>query len=72
MAAIPWSFQHSSSPVTATSSPNPYERHPDPQVAAIRTAALNKVAYRPEGIGDVRRIFSGEILFAEELLSFEV
>jgi ribonuclease BN (tRNA processing enzyme) len=25
-----------------------------------------------KGIGDVRRIFGGEILFAEELLSFEV
>jgi hypothetical protein len=25
-----------------------------------------------KGIGDVRRIFGGEILFAEELMSFEV
>jgi hypothetical protein len=27
---------------------------------------------RLEGIGDVRRVCSGEILFAEELISFEV
>jgi hypothetical protein len=27
---------------------------------------------REKGIGDVRRVFSGEILFAEELMSFEV
>jgi hypothetical protein len=25
-----------------------------------------------KGIGDVRRVFSGEILFAEELMSFDV
>jgi hypothetical protein len=35
-------------------------------VVLFRLSVLDK------GIGDVRRIFSGEILFAEELMSFEV
>jgi hypothetical protein len=36
---------------------------------------LTNVAYRPDnpdGIGDVRRLFGGKILLAEDPLSFEV
>jgi ribonuclease BN (tRNA processing enzyme) len=49
------------------------------QAAGVKKLVLSHMgpqlsAHGPleKGIGDVRRVFSGEILFAEELFSFEV
>jgi hypothetical protein len=45
-----------------------------PAVSNVRESLEVVAVHDPleKGIGDVRRVFSGEILFAEELMSFTV